>query len=116
MDLLLNLDLLPIMESPYYNIQNFQNEKLRLDYVEIWSFLPPLWFYVKSYFGQFKRSKSVILVFLEVLNFDFSKFEQLSSPKFTKNSKFRVSKIAINDIFRPFEFTKTGFHVESEWR
>ena len=44
------------------------------------------------------------LAILEVLNFDFSKFEQFTSPKFTKNSKFRVSKIAKNNIFAPFEF------------
>ena len=46
----------------------------------------------------------------------FSKFEQLSSPKFTKNSKFIVSEIAKNDISGPFESTKIGFHVKSEWR
>ena len=28
--------------------------------------------------------------------------EQLSSPKFTKNSKFRVSEIVKNDILGPF--------------
>ena len=50
-----------------------------------------------------KRSFSAIL---EVLNLDFSKFEQFSSPKFTKDSKFRVSKIAKNDIFGPFEFAE----------
>ena len=35
--------------------------------------------------------KMSFLTISEVLNFDFSKFEQLSSSKFTKNSKFRVS-------------------------
>jgi len=39
------------------------------------------------------------LAILEVLNFDFSKFEQLSSPKCTK--------IAKNDIFGQFELAKT---------
>ena len=58
----------------------------------------------------------LILTILEVLNFDFGKFEQLSSPFFPKNSKFRVSKIAKNDIFGPFEFAKIWFHVKSEWR
>ena len=53
---------------------------------------------------------------LEDLNFDFSKFEQLPCSKFTKTSKFRVPKIAKKDIFGPFEFTKIGFHVKSEWR
>ena len=36
--------------------------------------------------------KMLFLTILEVVNFDFSKFEQLSSAKFAKNSKFRVSK------------------------
>ena len=58
----------------------------------------------------------LILTILEILNFDFSKFKQLSSPKFTKNSKFRGSEIAKNDIFGLFEFTKIGFHVKSEWQ
>ena len=44
---------------------------------------------------------------LEVLNFDFSKFEQLSSPKFTKKLKFGVSKMAKNDIFGPSEFANS---------
>ena len=47
--------------------------------------------------------KTSFLAILEVLNFDFSKFEQLSSPKFTKNSKFRVYEIGKNDTFRPIE-------------
>ena len=53
------------------------------------------------------------LAILEVLNFDFSQFQQLSSPKFTKNSKFGVSKIAKNYIFGLTEFPKIGFHVKS---
>ena len=48
-------------------------------------------------------NQMLFLAILEVLNFDFSKFEQPWSLKFTKNSKFRVSKIAENDIFGPFE-------------
>ena len=53
--------------------------------------------------------KMLILAILEVLNFDYSKFEQLSSTKFTKNSKFRVSKIAKDDIFGLFEFAIFDF-------
>ena len=55
------------------------------------------------------------LAILEVLNFDSSKFQQVSSFKFTKNSKFRVSKIAKNDIFGPFEFPDVGFYIKIEW-
>ena len=71
-----------------------------------YNLLPPR-FYVKSNFGEFKQSKMSFLVILEALNFDFSKFKELSSPKFTKIQKFRVSKIAENDIFGLLEITKT---------
>ena len=53
------------------------------------------------------------LAILETLNFDFSKFEQLSSPQFTKIQSSE-SKIAKNDIFGPFEFAKTWFHIKLE--
>ena len=59
-----------------------------------------------SLFANSNGPKMSFLAILEVLNFDFSKFEQLSSPKFTKNLKFSVSKIAINDIFGLSEFAK----------
>ena len=49
--------------------------------------------------------KILILTILKVLNFDFSKFVQLSSTK----PKFKVSQIAKNDIFGPFEFAKLYF-------
>ena len=39
-----------------------------------------------------------------VLNFDFIQFEQLFKSQIYQNSKLSVSKIAINDIFGPFEF------------
>ena len=48
------------------------------------------------------------LAILDVLNFDFCKFEQLASPNFTKNAK--------NDIFGLFEFAKIWFNVKSEWQ
>ena len=37
--------------------RNFQNVKLRLDFVEIWSFFPPLRFYVKSNFANSNSPK-----------------------------------------------------------
>ena len=73
-----------------------------MDFVEIWSFYRHFDFTWKTNFGEVKRSKNVFLATLEVLDLDFSKFEQLLSPKFTKISKFRVSKIAKNDIFGLF--------------
>ena len=63
--------------------------------------LPPLWFCVKSNFGEFKRSKNVILGILKALNFDFSTFEQLSSPKFTKiksSESLNLPKMAFLDL------------------
>ena len=72
-------------------------------------------FYVKSKFGKFKWSKSVILA-----NFRGSEFwflVNLSSFKsqIYRISKFIGSKIAKNYIFGPFEFAYIWFHVKSEW-
>ena len=39
---------------------------------------------MKSNFGKFNQSKNVIFASCEVQNLDVSKFEQLSSPKFTQ--------------------------------
>ena len=56
--------------------------------------LLPLRFYVETNFGKFKRSKNVIFfAILELLNFDISKFEQLSSPKFTKIQSSEALKL-----------------------
>ena len=57
-----------------------------------------------------------ILAILKVLNFDFKQIWATFKSQFTKNSKFRVSEIAKNDILRPFEFTKIWFHLKSELR
>ena len=49
------------------------------------------------------------MLIFEVLNFDFRKFEQFSSTKFTKNLKFQVSKIAKNYIFDSLNSLKIDF-------
>ena len=76
----------------------------------------PLQFYVKSSFGEFRRSKNVIFDNFRGSEFWFlvnlSNFQVPNLP----NSKFRVSKIAKNNIFGLFEFAKTWFHVKSEWQ
>ena len=95
--------------------RNFQNVKLRLDFVEIRSFYRHSYFTWNPTLANSNGPKMLLLPILEVLNFDISKFEQLSSPKFTKIQS-SVSKIAKNYIFGLFEFTKIGFHVKSEWR
>ena len=88
--------------------------------VKAWLFwnliiLLPLRFYVKCNVGEIKQSKNIILAILEVINFDFSIFGQISCPKFTNNSKFRGSEIAKNVIFRPCEFTQIWFYLKSKW-
>ena len=52
----------------------------------------------------------------EVLNFDFLEIWATFKAQIYQNSKFWVSEIAKNDIFRPFECTKIWFHVKLEWR
>ena len=77
--------------------------------------LPPLRFCVKSHFGEFKWSKNVVFGNFRGSEFWFlvnlSNFKVPNYP----NSKFSISKIAINDIFGLFEFAKMWFHAKSEW-
>ena len=47
--------------------------------------LPPLRFYVKSYFGEFKRSKKSFLAILDSELWIFGKFGAWKLLKFTKN-------------------------------
>ena len=58
----------------------------------------------------------LILTILEGLNLDFNKIWATFKSQIYQNSKLRVSKIAKNDIFGPFELAKIWFHVKSEWR
>ena len=66
--------------------RNFQKVKLRLGFVEIWSFYRHSDFTRNQILANSNGQKTSFSAILEVLNFDFSKFEQFSSPKFTKNS------------------------------
>ena len=94
--------------------KNFQNVKLRLDFVEIW------WFYCYSDFTwnqilvNSNLQKMLILTSLETLNFEFLVNLGIESCSNLRKSKLRISKIATNDIFWPFEFA--WFHVKSEWQ
>ena len=74
----------PISNTVSLCSRNFQNMKLRLDYVEIWSYYHYSDFTWNHILGNSNSLKIWILTILEVLNFDFSKFEQLTSSKFTK--------------------------------
>ena len=56
---------------------------------------------MKSNFGEFKRSKMSFLALLEVLNFNFSKFEPFLKYQIYQNSNLTVSgmvKMAIFEI------------------
>ena len=56
-------------------------------------------FYMKSNFGELKQSKMSFLALLEVLNFNFIKFETFLKFQIYKNSKLRVSEIVKMAIF-----------------
>ena len=87
--------------------RKFQNVKLRL----CWNLMisPPLWFYVKSNFGEFKRSKNVIFANFRHSELWFLVNLSLISCSNLLKSKFRTSKIVKINIFGPFEFTKIDF-------
>ena len=61
--------------------RNFQNVKLWLDFVEIWSFYRKSDFTWNQYLVDLNSPKMLFLAISEGLNFDFSKFGQVSSPK-----------------------------------
>ena len=72
--------------------RNFQSVKLRLDFVEIWSFYRHSDYTSKSNFGEFKRSKNVIFGnFRDTELWFFVNFGLESCWNWVK-SKFRTSK------------------------
>ena len=96
--------------------RNFQNVKIRLDFVETW------WFFCHSDFMWnpiLVNSNGPKVSFLSILktpNFEFLVILGLESCSNLLKSKFRTSKIAKNDNFGPFECTKMWFHEKSEWQ
>ena len=81
--------------------RNFQKVKLRLDFVEIWSFHRHSDFTWNPIMAISKCPKMSFLPILVVLNFDFSKFEQLSSPKFEKiqySESLKLPKMTFIDL------------------
>ena len=92
--------------------RNFQNVKLRLNFVEIWSFYHHsvfMWNQILAnsngpkmlFFGNFRGSEFWFLV-------NLTNVQVPNLPKF----KFSISKIAINDSFGPFEFAKMWLHAK----
>ena len=84
--------------------RNFQNVKLRLDFVELWSFYRHSDFKWNQILVISKGPKMLIFTILEVLNFDFSK-----RPKFTEilsSESLKLSKmIFLNRLNLPkFDF------------
>ena len=80
--------------------RNFQNVKLRLDFVEIWSFNRHSDFTSNQILVNSNGPNMSFLVLLEFLNFDFSIFEQLSSTKFTKipsSQSLKLPKMTLLD-------------------
>ena len=63
---------------------NYQNVKLRLDLVEIWKFSCHSDFTWNQLLANSNGPKMSFLTISKVLNFEFSKFEQLSSPNLPK--------------------------------
>ena len=64
--------------------RNFQNVKLRLDFVRIWSYYCHSNFSWNWILANSNGPKMLFLAILEVPNFNFIKFEPLLSLKFTK--------------------------------
>ena len=63
--------------------RNVQNVKLRIDFAKIWLFYRHSDFTWNQILVNSNGPKMSSLAILEVLNFDFSKSEPLTSPKFT---------------------------------
>ena len=93
----------------------FQNVKLRLNFVQIWSFYSHSDFAWFQIFVNLNSPKMLLLVILETLNFEFLENFGLESCSNLSKTKLWTSN-AKNDIFGPFEFTKIWFHVKEQWR
>ena len=77
----------PMLKKYYTHQQQnswMQDVKLRLDFVDIWSFYHHSDFTWNQILANWNGPKMSFIAISETMNFDFSKFEQLSSPKFTK--------------------------------
>ena len=85
--------------------RNFQNVKLRLDFVEILSFYRLSNFTWNTVFANSNGPK---MSFLAILG--------LKSCSNSLKSKFRTSEMVKINIFGMFEFPKMWFQVKLEWR
>ena len=88
----------------------FQNVKLRLEFVEIWSFYRLSDFTWNQIMGNSNGPKMSFLPISEVLNFDFSKFGTWKLLKFTKNQNsepLKLAKITFLDCLNSPKFDVT---------
>ena len=69
----------------------------------------PLWFYVKSIFADFRRSKTAILTILKALNFVFWKNFILGNVKSSQNFNIRSYSNGQNGSYWCFKMTKIDF-------
>ena len=80
--------------------------------------LPPLRFYVKSNFGELKRSKNVILANFRdsgLWILKLGKFGTLKLLKFTKKQNAKPLKWPKITFSERLNSPNVGFHVKSEW-
>ena len=75
-----------------------------------------LYYCQKLHFGEFKQSNNVNFDNFRGCEFWFESIWASFKSQNYHDSKFRVSKIAENDIFELFEYTKIWFHIKSEWQ
>ena len=71
--------------------------------------LMPLRYYVKSNLANSNSQEMSFLAILEVLNFEFDKFELFFKSQIYQNSNFRVSKIVKKCNFWDSNFVKIDF-------
>ena len=89
--------------------RNFQNVKLRLDFVEFWSFYLHSDFPWNPILANSNGPKMSFLASWETLNFAFLVNLGLESCSNLLKSKLRTSKIVKSNIFGQFEFAKLDF-------
>ena len=94
--------------------RNFQNVKLRHDFVETWSFSSHSDF-TKIQFWQIQTSKNVI--FGNLLDSEFWIFGKFGTWKLLKFNKIKIQIVCNCQKWQigPFEFAKMWFHVKTEW-
>ena len=83
--------------------RNFQNVKLRLDFFWNSIILPPLWFYVKSNFGEFTRTIIVIFDKFRGSEFwflvDLYKFQVTNMyTKFESSESLKLAKMSFLEL------------------